>query len=691
MSIQVALHHRTTYRYDKPVALGPQVVRLRPAPHARTSVLSYSLTVEPKQHFINWQQDPQGNHLARLVFPEKTELFEVVVDLIADMTVINPFDFFLEPEAEQWPFAYDASLAEEIAPFRKVKPPGPLLSAWLAKVDRSKQPTVDFLVGLNARLQQEIGYIVRLEPGVQDCEETLSLAKGSCRDTGWLLVTILRHLGFAARFASGYLIQLMPDEKPLEGPEGPTHDFTDLHAWCEVYLPGAGWIGLDPTSGLLTGEGHIPLACTPEPSSAAPIEGAVEQAEVTFSYDMTVTRVRETPRTTKPYTDEQWATLLAVGEAIERDIGKGDVRLTMGGEPTFVSIDDMDGDGVEHAGAGAGEAAAGRRAVPPACRPFRHGAAAAFRPGQMVSRRAAAALGARLPLAQGRRGDLARPASLCAGVQADGRHARDGASLCAGLRATIAARSQLPVRRLRGHLVLPVARAAPAEQRHGRHGQGAGPDGARAPGAGVREGSRQFRRLRAAGVARPWTRAQRQGAEWPWRSLAQRAVVPALGEVLPDPGRFADRLPPAARFAALDGAGGRGASSPSPIRWRRIPTCRRWKPSAVRRCCAARSAGRSPRPTATAKHAARPGGARWRPTLPASRATARPPPASCAAPWPSNRATATSSSSCRRRNAPRIISISLPRSRTPPRSSASRYSSKAIRRPAAIRACSISA
>ena len=344
MSIHVALHHRTTYRYNRPIALGPQIVRLRPAPHSRTHILSYSLRIEPKQHFINWQQDPQGNHLARLVFPEKTDLFEVVVDLVADMTVINPFDFFLEPDAETWPFAYDPGLAEEIAPFRKLEPPGPLLSKWLATVDRGKQRTIDFVVGLNARLQNEIGYIVRMEPGVQTCEETLARAKGSCRDTGWLLVTILRHLGFAARFASGYLIQLTPDEKPLDGPEGPTHDFTDLHAWCEVYLPGAGWIGLDPTSGLLTGEGHIPLACTPEPSSAAPIEGAVEKSEVSFSYDMQVKRVRETPRTTKPYTDAQWAELLAVGETIERDIGRHDIRLTMGGEPTFVSVDDMDGD-----------------------------------------------------------------------------------------------------------------------------------------------------------------------------------------------------------------------------------------------------------------------------------------------------------------------------------------------------------
>ena len=188
MSIHVVLHHRTTYTYDKPVALGPQIVRLRPAPHARTPVLSYSLKVLPKDHFINWQQDPQGNHLARLVFPEKTTTFEVTVDLVADMAVTNPFDFFLEPQAEEWPFAYDASLASEIAPFRKTEPAGPLLAAWLAKVEREPQRTIDFIVGLNARLQKDIGYIVRLEPGVQTYEETLKLAKGSCRDTGWLLV-----------------------------------------------------------------------------------------------------------------------------------------------------------------------------------------------------------------------------------------------------------------------------------------------------------------------------------------------------------------------------------------------------------------------------------------------------------------------------------------------------------------------
>lgn len=343
MSIQVALHHRTTYRYDKLISLGPQTVRLRPAPHSRTPIISYSLKIQPGDHFINWQQDPQGNYLARLVFPERTDVFDVVVDLVADMAVINPFDFFLEPDAEHFPFDYDPGLEQELAPFQRVDPPGRLLSQWLATVPRDKARTVDFLVGLNQRLSKEIKYLIRMEPGVQSAEETLQRKSGSCRDTSWLLVQALRHLGFATRFVSGYLIQLVADIKPLDGPEGPVADFTDLHAWVEVYLPGAGWIGLDPTSGLMAGEGHIPLAATPEPQSAAPISGALEQAEVDFSYEMKVTRFRETPRVTKPISDENWQKMLSLGDAVDARLQSGDVRLTMGGEPTFVSIDDMDG------------------------------------------------------------------------------------------------------------------------------------------------------------------------------------------------------------------------------------------------------------------------------------------------------------------------------------------------------------
>ncbi|MBS4046064.1 MAG: transglutaminase family protein [Alphaproteobacteria bacterium] len=343
MSIQVALHHRTTYRYDRLINLGPQVIRLRPAPHCRTPIVSYSLKISPADHFLNWQQDPQGNYLARLVFPERTDHFEVTVDLVADMAVINPFDFFLEPAAETFPFDYDPDLKEDLAPFQRVDEPGPLLSRWLAGVPRETARTIDFLVGLNQRLSNEIKYLIRLEPGVQTAEETLKLGSGSCRDTSWLLVQALRHLGFATRFVSGYLIQLVADVKALDGPSGPTTDFTDLHAWVEVYLPGAGWIGFDPTSGLMAGEGHIPLAATPEPQSAAAISGAIEKAEVEFDYDMKVTRFAETPRVTKPISDEDWSKMLKLGDVVDVRLNAADLRLTMGGEPTFVSIDDMEG------------------------------------------------------------------------------------------------------------------------------------------------------------------------------------------------------------------------------------------------------------------------------------------------------------------------------------------------------------
>ena len=343
MSIHVALHHVTSYRYDRLVNLSPQVVRLRPAPHCRTPILSYSLRVEPETHFINWQQDPFSNYLARLVFPEKTGTFKVTVDLVAEMAVYNPFDFFLEPSAETFPFSYEAGLEQELAPYRVPEPATPALQAFLDTIDRTEVRTIDFLVGLNQRLQREIGYTIRLEPGVQTPEETLTKASGSCRDTGWLLVETLRHLGLAARFVSGYLIQLKSDVQALDGPSGTEVDFTDLHAWCEVYLPGAGWIGLDPTSGLLAGEGHIPLACSPQPSSAAPITGAVDECEVEFGHEMKITRIWESPRVTKPYTEDQWQAVLALGEQVDRELVAGDVRLTMGGEPTFVSVDDRDG------------------------------------------------------------------------------------------------------------------------------------------------------------------------------------------------------------------------------------------------------------------------------------------------------------------------------------------------------------
>ncbi len=342
MSITASIYHLTHYKYDRPVTLGPQSIRLRPAPHSRTRVISHSLSVSPAGHFVNHQQDPYGNWLARFVFPEPVREFKIEVDLVADMSVYNPFDFFIEEKATEFPFSYSADIAPDLSIYLSRDPVGPLLDAFLASISRVPTATIDFLVGLNMRIANEIKYEIRMEPGVQTAETTLGRAAGSCRDSSWLLVQVLRNLGLAARFVSGYLIQLKPDLVALDGPAGTDKDFTDLHAWVEVYLPGAGWVGLDPTSGLLAGESHIPLAATPHYRHAAPISGVASIAEVDFSFDMQVTRTAEHPRITKPFSEDAWSALNRLGQDIDKRLDAGDVRLTMGGEPTFVSIDDFE-------------------------------------------------------------------------------------------------------------------------------------------------------------------------------------------------------------------------------------------------------------------------------------------------------------------------------------------------------------
>jgi len=344
MGIRVAVHHRTAYRYDRLVTLGPQIVRLRPAPHCRTPILSYSLQVRPDEHFINWQQDPQGNYLARLVFPEPTRTLELEVDLVAELDVLNPFDFFLEPDAERYPFEYEPQLKAQLAPYLQVKEQGPRFEKYLADLDQTSRHVVDFLVQFNQRVNRDLEYVLRFEQDLQTPEETLELGRGACRDFAWLQVHLLRRLGLAARFVSGYSVQLAPDQKPLDGPAGVERDIVDLHAWSEVFLPGAGWVGLDGTSGLLAGEGHLPFACSAEAQDAAPISGALSECEVEFDITMKVTRLAEAPRHTRPYPEETWEAITACGDAVDKKLDELDVRLTQGGEPTFVSIDDYVGD-----------------------------------------------------------------------------------------------------------------------------------------------------------------------------------------------------------------------------------------------------------------------------------------------------------------------------------------------------------
>jgi uncharacterized protein (DUF2126 family)/transglutaminase-like putative cysteine protease len=349
MGIKVALEHRTSYTFDRLVDVYPHVVRLRPAPHSRTPIEAYSLEVEPADHFINWQQDAFGNFLARLVFPNRTRQLSLTVGLIADMKVINPFDFFIEDWAERIPFSYSRELAEDLRPYLRPvdeddegSGPGELARAWVRNFSMPDGTrTIDFLVALNRAVNVDVAYSVRMEAGVQTPDFTLRAGIGSCRDSAWLLVSILRQLGLAARFVSGYLVQLASDVEALDGPSGPAADFTDLHAWAEVYIPGAGWIGLDPTSGLLAGEGHIPLAATPHPWSAAPITGATDVCQTVLDFSNTVTRVHEDPRVTLPYTDAAWATICEVGAKVDQRLAAADVRLTVGGEPTFVSVDNQ--------------------------------------------------------------------------------------------------------------------------------------------------------------------------------------------------------------------------------------------------------------------------------------------------------------------------------------------------------------
>ncbi|WP_224371014.1 transglutaminase family protein [Hyalangium versicolor] len=340
--MRLLIQHRNTYRYPKPAALGPHLIRLRPAVHARAAIETYGLTVEPSTCQVRWQQDPYGNRVARVTFPQGIRVpeFQVTVQLAVDIRPINPFDFFVDNRCETVPFTYPQELQQELKPFLEVNTPelqgGERLEAFLQELPRSG-PTVPLIIEINERVNRHIRYVIREETGIYTPEETLAAGRGSCRDSAVLLIAALRSRGLAARFVSGYLVQLTDEGMIPNAPRGVGRDVVDLHAWAEVYLPGAGWIGLDATSGLLTGEGHIPLAATAAPALAAPIEGTSDTAAAEVQFSMTVGRLGHEPRPTAPYTEEVWEALRAGGDRADALLLERGVKLTIGGEPTFNS------------------------------------------------------------------------------------------------------------------------------------------------------------------------------------------------------------------------------------------------------------------------------------------------------------------------------------------------------------------
>ena len=335
--MRIRIRHHTEYRYPEPAALGPHYVRLRPAEHTRARLLAYNLTIGP-EHEIRWQQDPWGNRIARVTFDEETRAraLSVTVDASFDIRPVNPFDFFVDGRCEDLPLEYPDGLIGELEPFLHPPTMTPALATFIESLPSGGR-LVDFIVELTRRVAERVNYVIRNEPGLQTSEETLTVNSGSCRDSAVLLVDALRARGLAARFVSGYLVQLTDEGNIPDEAKGVDRDVVDLHAWAEVYVPGAGWIGLDGTSGLLTGEGHIPLAGTVQPVLAGPIEGTSSVASDGLDFDMSVARLGHEPRPRRPYTDEQWAQLRATGRAVDTQLSASGLRLTMGGEPTWTS------------------------------------------------------------------------------------------------------------------------------------------------------------------------------------------------------------------------------------------------------------------------------------------------------------------------------------------------------------------
>jgi uncharacterized protein (DUF2126 family)/transglutaminase-like putative cysteine protease len=340
-AVRLLIQHRSRYTYPRPALLGPQVIRLRPADHARARIESYTLAIEP-EHRLHWQRDPHGNHVARATFKagQTTTALDILVEMTADISPVNPFDFFVDDRAKTLPFTYPDRLDAELAPFLDTGDPayrmGRKATDLLQELPWSGD-TIDVLIKLNSTVRERIAYVIRDEPGVWTPEETLANGRGSCRDVAVLLIALMRSRGIAARFASGYLVQLADEGMIPDEPKGVDRDVVDLHAWAEAYVPGAGWIGFDATSGLLCGEGHIALACTASPLAAAPVDGTSDVGATDVQFSTMIARLGHEARPTAPYTDDVWTELVAGGDRADAALEEAGLAVWIGGEPTFVA------------------------------------------------------------------------------------------------------------------------------------------------------------------------------------------------------------------------------------------------------------------------------------------------------------------------------------------------------------------
>ncbi len=337
--MRLLVQHQSTWAYPSPAALGPHLIRLRPASHTQADIETYGLTVSPVGD-IRWLQDPYGNFVGRLTYPAGTtvESLQVGVEFTCDIKPVNPFDFFVDDRCKDAPFTYPAEMLPDLAPFLDRNEASVAGGMWLEEfLDTLPRDgdTVQLIVKLNEAVNKVTKYVIREEAGIWTPEQTLAAGRGSCRDSAVLLIAALRSRGLAARFVSGYLIQLTDDGMIPGEKKGVATDVVDLHAWAEVYVPGGGWIGLDATSGLLCGEGHIPLACTASPPLAAPVEGTSDTTAESVLFSMKIQRLEHEAHPTRPYEEEVWEALLDAGDRADAALLQAGLSMTMGGEPTF--------------------------------------------------------------------------------------------------------------------------------------------------------------------------------------------------------------------------------------------------------------------------------------------------------------------------------------------------------------------